>query len=146
MGYFIFLIVVLIICIWAGGVIFEKKGRKRGNGQGLGCLLGPLGVLIAALLPENPKGVEERELESGENKKCPFCAEIIKAEAKICKHCGKEQEILEKYRLFFKKFHWNTADEEYKDFIYAKDEISAAEKGKSICDKNSWTFVKISKM
>lgn len=25
-----------------------------------------------------------------EVKKCPFCAEDIKAEAKICKHCGKE--------------------------------------------------------
>ncbi len=24
-------------------------------------------------------------------KECPYCAEIIKAQAKVCKHCGKEQ-------------------------------------------------------
>lgn len=26
----------------------------------------------------------------GRNMKCPFCAEVVLREAKICKHCGKE--------------------------------------------------------
>lgn len=27
---------------------------------------------------------------STDTRKCPFCAELVKREAKICKHCGKE--------------------------------------------------------
>jgi hypothetical protein len=34
-------------------------------------------------------GKPEANLE-GANKKCPFCAEFIKEEAKICRFCGKD--------------------------------------------------------
>lgn len=38
-------------------------------------LFGPIGWLIAAL-------------NSGKLRKCPFCAELVKLEAVVCKHCG----------------------------------------------------------
>jgi hypothetical protein len=38
-------------------------------------LFGPIGWLIAAL-------------NSGKLRKCPFCAELVKPEAVVCKHCG----------------------------------------------------------
>lgn len=84
------LTVGLIVCAWAAGVIYDAKGRMKGNGQGLGCLLGPLGVLIALAVPENRKGIEERELASGQKKKCPFCAELIRTEARVCRYCGRD--------------------------------------------------------
>lgn len=39
----------------------------------------------------NKKNAEDQvKLVSLQEGECPYCAEIIKVKAKICKHCGKE--------------------------------------------------------
>ena len=54
-------------------------------------LFGGVGVVLGLILvvAARPKQLSESDLlRSGDSKKCPQCAEIVKAEAKICKHCG----------------------------------------------------------
>jgi hypothetical protein len=66
--------------------IAKSKGRSFGLFLGYGLMLGPIAILHALAL----KG-ETRAAQGGqESKNCPYCAEIIKREAIVCKHCGRD--------------------------------------------------------
>ena len=74
-----------LICALIGGNVGSSKGRSYGEGFTLGLLLGIIGLIIVAVLPRNEKGLEELKLTDGSSKKCPYCAEIIKREATVCR-------------------------------------------------------------
>ena len=58
--------------------------------------LSPLiAAIILAAVGRDPILEESQMLAQGKLKKCPDCAELIQADANICKHCGKEQETVE---------------------------------------------------
>jgi hypothetical protein len=67
-----------------GKLIGDRKGRG-GAGLLFGALLGPIGWLIILLGPDL-----KAEQEAAQLRKCPFCAELVQREAKVCKHCGKD--------------------------------------------------------
>jgi hypothetical protein len=75
------------------GVIASQKGRSGFGFFFLSVLLSPLVGIVAALVAgPNVTKVEQSQIESGLSKKCPFCAEIIKQEARVCRYCGRELE------------------------------------------------------
>lgn len=69
--------------VFGGGVgaaVAHCKGRDIGYGFLLGLLLGPMAFILYFRMADAPNPTV---------RKCPHCAELVNAEAKLCKHCGK---------------------------------------------------------
>lgn len=88
---FVVLVAVWLLLSVLAGKIADRKGRSGGSYFLLSLLLSPaVGLLAAAIATPDRAAAEGQRISSGDERKCPFCAELVKREATVCRFCSKD--------------------------------------------------------
>jgi hypothetical protein len=75
---------VAVLSLIVTSAILGYKGQRSWLAVALSLALGPVGIVAALMVPD------KRPVAAPQWKRCPFCAETIRREAMVCKHCGRD--------------------------------------------------------
>jgi hypothetical protein len=89
-GTLSYLFVIFLVAItigWIPAVIAKSKGRSGFFWWIYGTLFFIIALPHVLIISRNDAGIERKKIKSGEMKKCPQCAELIRKEANVCRYC-----------------------------------------------------------
>lgn len=102
-----FLVIVVLIGL-IPATIARKKGRSFITWWIYGGLLFIIALPHALLLKTDQASIENRLINEG-MKKCPYCAEVVKGDAKVCRYCGRDiGDVAPTVAPPKSKFRWTT--------------------------------------
>lgn len=85
------IVIILALLALIPAKIAESKGREGAIWWIYGFFFFIIEVIHAAFLRDTVNVTDQKAAAAG-NLKCPHCAEWIKREAKVCRHCGRDVE------------------------------------------------------
>ena len=85
-----------LVVLSAGvGLFSQRKGLGFAYGFWFSLFLSPIiGAIIVAGTSPTQSETDRQLLASGDSRKCPSCAEVVKAEATKCRYCGERLQPL----------------------------------------------------
>jgi hypothetical protein len=86
-----FLVIAIVL-----GLIPAAIASSKGKNFFLWWIYGTALLIVALphalIMKTDRQALERKELATGDTRKCPYCAELIKLEAKVCRYCQRELE------------------------------------------------------
>lgn len=88
-AYYLVAFLCWILFSFAAANLAKNRGNSALSAFFVSLIFSPLVAFILVLTSKtNEAALEKRQLASGKRQKCSHCAEIIKAEATVCRFCG----------------------------------------------------------
>lgn len=87
--FFTGLLIALVLGLIPASIA-QNRGRSFLGWYIFGFLLWIVALPCALMIPNDQAAKDRHQLEGGGARRCPHCAEIIRAEALVCRYCGRD--------------------------------------------------------